>query len=144
MLGELRRMIVQEEIPPQVEEVEQVPQGDQVPFLGGGNDVPVVAPELSNSNNREAFLDLARAVTTQVNMSIFPRVNVVESTMTSRLRDFMRMDPSTFLVSKVGEHPQYFLDGVYKVLSAMGVTSREKEKLASYQLRDVSQVWYTQ
>ena len=30
------------------------------------------------------------------------------------------------------------------MLSAMGVTSREKAELASYQLREVSQVWYTQ
>ena len=37
-----------------------------------------------------------------------------------------------------------FLDEVYKFLSAMGVTSREKPELASYQLRNVSQIWYTQ
>ena len=112
--------------------------------MGGGNDVPVVAPELSNSNNREAFLDLARAVTTQVNMSIFPRVNVVESTMTSRLRDFVRINPPIFLGSKAGEDPQEFLDGVYTLLSAMGVTYSEKVELASYQLREGSQVCYTQ
>ena len=39
--------------------------------------------------------------------------------------------------------PQEFLDGVYNVLSAIGVTSREKAELASYQLRHVAQVWYT-
>ncbi|XP_069143486.1 uncharacterized protein [Solanum lycopersicum] len=44
----------------------------------------------------------------------------------------------------MGEDPQEFLDGVYKVLSAMGVISREKEELASYKIREVSQVWYTQ
>ena len=33
-----------------------------------------------------------------------------------------------------------FLDGVYKFLSDMGVTSREKAELALYQLRDVSQI----
>ena len=33
---------------------------------------------------------------------------------------------------------------MYKVLSAMGVTSREKAELASYQLREVDQVWYNQ
>ena len=30
------------------------------------------------------------------------------------------------------------------MLSAMGVTSMEKAELASYQLRDISQIWYTQ
>ena len=54
------------------------------------------------------------------------------------------MNPPTILVSKVGEDPKEFPYGVCKVLSAMGVSSRKKTKLASYQLRDVSKVWYTQ
>ena len=61
-----------------------------------------------------------------------PRVNVVESTMTSRLKDFVRINPPIFICSKVGEDPQEFLDGLYKVLTAMGVTSREEADLASY------------
>ena len=73
-----------------------------------------------------------------------PRVNVAESTMTSRLRDFMRINPSIFLGSKVLEDPQEFLDGVYKVCSAMAVTSRVKVELALYQLREVTQGWYSQ
>ena len=101
-------------------------------LLGEGNDIPMVTVEMTNGDIREAFLILARALTTHVNRGIEPRVNVVESTMTSILRDFVRMNPPIFLVSKVGKDPQEFLNGVYKVLSAMGVTSREKEKLASY------------
>ncbi|XP_015068750.1 uncharacterized protein LOC107013325 [Solanum pennellii] len=50
--------------------------------------------------------------------------------MISRLRDFVRMNPPIFLRSKVGEDPQEFLDGVYKVLTDMGVTSSEKAKIA--------------
>ena len=107
----------------------------------GGGDYP---PEFINRDFREALLALAQVVTTQVNLSMFPWVKVVERTMTSRLRDFVRMNPLIFLGFKVGEDPQEFLDGVYKVLSAMGVTSREKVELASYKLRDVSQIQYTQ
>ena len=33
---------------------------------------------------------------------------------------------------------------MYKVFGAMEATSKEKEELASYQLREFSQVWYTQ
>ena len=83
-------------------------------------------------------------MTTQVNLSMVPRANVVESTMTSRLREFVRMNPPIFLGSNVPEDSQEFLDGVYKVLSAMGVISSDKAVLASYQLRDISQIWYTQ
>ena len=111
---------VNEEIPPQVE---HVAQGDEVPIGGQGNDVLVVPPKMTNGEIREALLTLARDLTTHVNMDVAPRVNVVENTMASRLRDFVRMNPPIFLGSKVGEDPQEFLDGVYKMLSAMGVTS---------------------
>ena len=83
-------------------------------------------------------------MTTQVNLSMVPRVNVVESNMTSRLRDFLRMNTPLFLVSMVGEDPKELLHGVYKVLRAMGVTPNEKEDLHSYQLIEVALVWYTQ
>ena len=39
----------------------------------------------------------------QDNLNMMPRV--VESTMTSRLRDFVRMNPPIFLGSKVNENP---------------------------------------
>ena len=136
-----------DDIPPQLEKVEQVPQGfegDQVPIVGGSNCVLLVTPKLTNREIREAFLDLARAFTNQVNLSMETRVNVVESTMIYILRDFVRMNPPIFLVSKVGEDPQEIIDEGYIKVHAMGVTSREIKMLSSYQLRAVSQVWYTQ
>ena len=38
-------------------------------------------------------------------MGLAPRVNVVERTIISRLRDFMRINPPIFLGNKVGEDP---------------------------------------
>ena len=78
----------------------------------------------------------------KANLNMMSRV--VESTMTSRLRDFVRMNPPIFLASKVNTDLQEFLDEVYKFLSATGVTYREKPELASFQLRNVSQISYTQ
>ena len=101
------------------------PQGEPIPNVKG--DIKV--PERSNREIREAMIATPRVMTMQANLNMMPRV--VESTMTSRLRDFVRMNPPIFLGSKVNEDPQHFLDGVYKVLSAMGVTSREKAELAS-------------
>ena len=60
--------------------------------------------------------------------------------MTSRLRDFVRMNPPIFLCSKVGEDPQEIIDEVYKIVHAIGVTSWEKAESASYQLKDVSKI----
>ena len=49
-----------------------------------------------------------------------------------------------FFASRSDEDPQDFLDEVYKILYAMGVTSIEKAELAAYQLKDVSQTWYVE
>ena len=46
----------------------------------------------------------------QANLNMMPRV--VESIMTSRLRDFMRINPPIVLVSKLNEDPQEFVDEV--------------------------------
>ncbi|XP_049410628.1 uncharacterized protein LOC125873823 [Solanum stenotomum] len=62
----------------------------------------------------------------------------------SRLRDFARLNPHKFLGSNVGEDPQEFVEDVYKIIDAMVVTSVEKAELASYQLKSMAQVWYTQ
>ena len=44
-------------------------------------------------------------MTTQVNLILAPRVNVVESTIMSRLKDFVRVNPPIFLGSKIGKDP---------------------------------------
>ena len=99
----------------------QVPQGEQVPIGGQGDEVLVVPLDMTNGDIRETLLAQARAMTTHMNRGVDPRVNALESTMTFRLRDFVRMNPSIFLGSKMGEYPQEFFDGVYKVLSDMRV-----------------------
>lgn len=44
--------------------------------------------------------------------------------------------------SKVKVNPQRFIDKVYIMLDIMEVSPQEKVELASYQLKDVAQVWY--
>ncbi|XP_049405170.1 uncharacterized protein LOC125868583 [Solanum stenotomum] len=46
--------------------------------------------------------------------------------------------------SRIGEDPQGFFDEIYKIVDAMGVSFREKAEFASYQLKEVAQIWYTQ
>ena len=49
-----------------------------------------------------------------------------------------------FLRSKADQDPQYFLDEVYKILFAMGVSPNKKSELEAYQLNYVAQTLYTQ
>ena len=63
---------------------------------GEGNEVPMVPPKMTNGEIIEALLALARAMTTHVNRGDEPRVNAMESTMNSRLREFVRMSPLIF------------------------------------------------
>ena len=145
--------MMDEEVPLQVEQVEKVPQGAkdaevpslgvQVPIEHQGNEFSVVPLAMTNGEIRLALHTLARALTTHVNRGTEPRVNIVESTMTSRLVDFVRMNHPIFVGSKVGEDTHEFLNCVYKVLSAMGVTSKEKVELVSYQLGKLLSVMYS-
>ncbi|WMV13612.1 hypothetical protein MTR67_006997 [Solanum verrucosum] len=87
----------------------QDPQGDQVPQ---GNEVSVDALAMTNEEVRSALLVMAQDVTTQAQAitaqatrGVETNVNPNVSTMASRLRDFMRMSPLVFLGSKVGEDP---------------------------------------
>ena len=113
------------------------------PIGGQSNEVLVVSTDMTTGEIRETLLAMSRDLNTHVNTSMTPRVNVVGITLTSRLTDFVRMNPSIFLGSKVGEEPLESLDEVYKIVHAMGVTSREKVELAMYQLKYVARVWYT-
>ena len=65
-------------------------------------------------------------------------------TMTCRLRHIIRRSPLIVFGCNVGEDPQAFFGEVYKIVHAMGVTYSEKVELASYQLKDVAQVSFTQ
>ena len=54
---------------------------------------------MSNREIRDSLIVIDRAVTMQDNLNMMPKV--VQSTMRSMLRDFLRVNPPTFLGSKV-------------------------------------------
>ncbi|TMW91575.1 hypothetical protein EJD97_014155 [Solanum chilense] len=118
----------------------QVPQDEQVPITNQRNEDLVVPPYMTNEKVRGSLFTLSQAMMSPTNKYVGLRVNALENTMTSRLRDFVRMNPSTFLDSEVREDPQEFLDEVYKIVHAMGVFLREKAELASYQLKEESKL----
>ena len=83
-----------------------------------------------------------QATTTQMNRDVVHQVPQHAYTMAHRLRDYTRNNPLMFFGTKLDVDPQYFLDEVYNMLYAMGVTSIEKVDLAAYQLKDMSRIRY--
>ena len=73
---------------------------------------------------------LAQAWTAQANREVV--ANPIGGMRAYRMREFLRMNPSDFSVSKVEEDPNGFIDVVYKTFSIMGLTSREKVELIAY------------
>ena len=56
----------------------------------------MVPPKLSNSDIRVSLIAYVRAMTTQENLIMVPRINVVERTITSRLID-IGVDESSYV-----------------------------------------------
>ncbi len=75
---------------------------------------------MTNGEIREACLTLDRDLTTDGNRGIEPRVIIVKTTMTSRFREYVRINPPIFLCYKVGEDPQELLEVCIMCLVSLG------------------------
>ena len=96
------------------------------------------------TTQEQAATTQAQTMMTQDNREVIQREHQQVATISSRLMDFTRMNPPTFYGSKVEEDPQEFIDNVYKILYAMGLSTSEKTDLSTYELKDVDQAWYLQ
>ena len=97
---------------------------------------------MSDGDLRSTFVTLSQAMTTQAqamaaqaNREVGPRAQPNSSTTSSRLMDFMRMNPPMFYGSKVNGDPQNFINEVYKILYAMGLTSNVRPSYLSINTR---------
>ena len=84
----------------------------------------VILAQMSQYMNTQAQAVTVQAqdMTAQANREIVPRPHQQVTTMASYLRDFTRMNPPTFYISKVDEYPQEFINEIYMILYAMGVS----------------------
>uniref|UniRef100_M1D8X5 Retrotransposon gag protein n=1 Tax=Solanum tuberosum TaxID=4113 RepID=M1D8X5_SOLTU len=63
---------------------------------------------------------------------------------TSRIREFLRMNPLDFTSSSVTEDPENFVEELQKMFEVMHVVDAERVELAAYQLTGVARVCYDQ
>ena len=103
----------------------------------------VTNQKVSNDEFTNAIHLLAQSMTNQ-NNRVHAHVNENCGLVATRVSGFSRMNPLEFLGSQANEDPQIFLDKIKKIFEVMQVTGNDRVELASYHLKDVAHIWYTQ
>ena len=67
-----------------------------------------------------------------------------EETDSLRIREFLRMNPPSFMGSSTTEDPENFIEELKKIFDVMHVADIERVELAVYQLKDVAKAWFDQ
>ena len=95
--------------------------------------MPVNPAALTDVEVREVLVQMdqvittqAQAITAQASREGAPSENPHASTMSSKLRDFTRMNPLVYNGFKTNGDTHEFVDEVYKILCAMGVNERRR------------------
>ena len=104
---------------------------------------PIPNQEVSSSEFRNVIQMLAQSMTHQNNRVHDPMDENSGST-TTRVCDFVRMNPPEFLGLQTNEDPQNFLDEIKKIFEVMQVSGNYRVELASYHVKDVAHIWYNQ
>ena len=104
---------------------------------------PEVQPqgEVANVDFREAIRMLSQAVTNQVGQRRGARQ---EEADTSRIREFLRMNPPSFTGSSTTEDPENFVEELQKMFEVMHITDVERVELVAYQLKSIVRTWFDQ
>ncbi|KAH0679031.1 hypothetical protein KY284_020116 [Solanum tuberosum] len=104
---------------------------------------PGVQPqgEVTNAEFREAIRIPSQVVTNQIGQQRGARH---EGADTSRIREFLGMNPPCFMGSSTTEDPENFIEELKNIFDMMHMTDTERVELATYQLNDVARTWFDQ
>lgn len=96
---------------------------------------PVPPSGTTDQDMRNAVQLLTSLVAAQAQRQ---NTDVVYKPDSTRVRDFINLDPPVFTGSDPKEDPQTFIDQVHRTLRVMHATDTEAVELASYRLRDLA------
>ena len=86
---------------------------------------PILDQEVSNAEFRNAIQMLAQSMTNQ-NKRVYAHVNENGGSASTRVCDFVRMNPPEFLGSQTNEDPQNFMDEIKKIFEVIQVTGNDR------------------
>ena len=81
---------------------------------------------------------------THQNNRVHDPMNENSGSAAARVHDFVRMNQPEFLGLQTNEDPYNFLDEIKNIFEVMQVTGNYRVELASYQLKGVAHIYYTQ
>ncbi|KAH0693675.1 hypothetical protein KY285_020772 [Solanum tuberosum] len=84
---------------------------------------------------------LSQVVTNKVGQQRGARQEVTD---TSRIWEFLRMNPPSFTGSSTTKNPESFVEELKKVFEVMHVADTERVELVVYQLKNISRTWFDQ
>ncbi|XP_015054851.1 uncharacterized protein LOC107001235 [Solanum pennellii] len=104
---------------------------------------PEVQPqrEVTNVEFWEAIRMLSQVMTYHV---VQKRASQQEEVDTSRVREFLRVNPPSITRSSPTEDPENFVEELKKVFEVMHMVDVERVELAAYQLMGVARTWFDQ
>ncbi|WMV08768.1 hypothetical protein MTR67_002153 [Solanum verrucosum] len=70
------------------------------------------------------------------------RENRQEENDTSRIREFLRMNPPSFTGSSTTKDLENFIEELQKVFEIMHIVDAERVELPAYQLKNVVRTWF--
>ena len=118
---------------------------------------PLHPPPSMDENISVALLNMAQAITTQTQaaatqdqaMMAHANQEVVPMTKKKFYYDILfkglHYDESSYFLWVQGViKPYEFIDEIYKIIHAMGLSTREKVELSTYQLKNVAKILYVQ
>ena len=77
---------------------------------------------------------------TNQNNWVHAPVNVYDGSATTRVRDFVRMNPPEFIGSQTNDDTSNLLDDIKNIFEVMNVSRNNRVELASYQFKDFAHI----
>ncbi|XP_070010537.1 uncharacterized protein [Nicotiana sylvestris] len=106
------------------------------------NPVPPIIVQDEDMDMRSAVRLLTRLVAAQAQHRLGTCVGHIDRVISTRVRDFINLDPLEFTGSNKDEDHQNFIDRIQKTLRVMHASDTELVELASYRLWDLAVQWH--